>query len=37
MDVTVNVVSETTHEVSIDDGATYADLLTEIDYSPQEV
>ncbi|RJX44444.1 small archaeal modifier protein 2 [Halonotius aquaticus] len=37
MDVTVDVVSETTHEVSIDDGATYADLLSAIDYSPQEV
>ena len=37
MDVTVEVVSETTHQVSIDNGATYADLLAAIDYSPQEV
>ena len=37
MDVTVEVVSEATHEVRIDDEATYADLLAEIDYSPQEV
>ena len=37
MDVTVEVVSEATHEVSVDDAATYADLLAEIGYSPQEV
>ncbi|TQQ83470.1 MoaD/ThiS family protein [Halonotius terrestris] len=37
MDVTVEVVSEDTHEVSVGDAATYADLLAEIDYSPQEV
>lgn len=37
MDVTVEVVSEATHEVSVDDAATYADLLAEIDYSPQAV
>jgi len=37
MDVTVEVVSEATHEVSVDDTATYADLLAEIGYSPQAV
>ena len=37
MDVTVEVVGETTHQVSIDNGATYADLLAAINYSQQEV
>ncbi|ERH01337.1 MAG: sulfur transfer protein involved in thiamine biosynthesis [Halonotius sp. J07HN6] len=37
MDVTVEVVNEATHELTVDDGATYADLLDTIDYSPQEV
>jgi len=37
MDVTVEVVNEATHEVSVDDAATYADLLAAIDYSPQAV
>ena len=37
MDVTVEVINEATHEVSVDDGATYADLVAAIGYSPQEV
>ena len=37
MDVTVEVVNEATHEVSVDETATYADLLAAIDYSPQAV
>ena len=37
MDVTVEVVSEDTHELSVAAGATYADLLAELEYSPQEV
>ena len=37
MDVTVEVVNEATHELTVDSGGTYADLLDAIDYSPQEV
>jgi len=37
MDVTVEVVNEATHEVSVDETATYADLVAAIGYSPQEV
>jgi len=37
MDVTVEVVNEATHELTVDSGATYADLLDAIDYSPQAV
>lgn len=37
MDVTVEVVNEATHELTVDSGATYADLLDTIDYSPQAV
>jgi len=37
MDVSVEVVGETTHEVTVGDGATYADLLREVDCSPHEV
>ncbi len=37
MDVTVEVVNEATHEVSVDATATYADLIAEIGYSPQAV
>ena len=37
MDVTVDVVNEATHEVSVDATATYADLIAEIGYSPQAV
>jgi len=29
MDVTVEVVNEATHEVSVDETATYADLVAE--------
>jgi sulfur carrier protein len=36
MDVTVEVVGETTHEVSVED-ATYADLCRAVGYSPHEV
>jgi sulfur carrier protein len=36
MDVTVEVVGEDTHEVSVED-ATYADLCREVGYSPHEV
>lgn len=37
MDVSVEVVGETTHEVTVGDDATYADLLREVDCSPHEV
>jgi peroxiredoxin Q/BCP len=37
MDVSVEVVGETTHEVTVGDDATYADLLRAVDYSPHEV
>lgn len=36
MDVTVEVVGEATHEVSVED-ATYADLCRAVGYSPHEV
>lgn len=37
MDVTVDVVGEASHEVTVDDGETYADLVRAIGRSPQEV
>lgn len=37
MDVSVEVVGEATHEVTVGDSATYADLLREVDCSPHEV
>jgi peroxiredoxin Q/BCP len=37
MDVSVEVVGEATHEVTVGDDATYADLLRAVDYSPHEV
>jgi peroxiredoxin Q/BCP len=37
MDVSVEVVGEATHEVTVGDDATYADLLREVDCSPHEV
>jgi sulfur carrier protein ThiS/GNAT superfamily N-acetyltransferase len=37
MRVTVEVVGEETHEVRVDDDATYGDLLAPLDVSPHEV
>ncbi len=37
MNVTVEVVGEQTHEVTVGSEATYADLVGEIGRSPQEV
>lgn len=37
MNVTVDVVGESTHEVTVGDEATYADLVRAVDRSPQEV
>ncbi len=37
MNVTVEVVGEGSTEVTVDDGATYADLVAAVDRSPQEV
>lgn len=37
MHVTVEVVGEVTREVTVDDDATYADLLGPFDLSPHEV
>ncbi|SFR33643.1 ubiquitin-like small modifier protein SAMP2 [Halogeometricum limi] len=37
MHVTVEVVGEETHDVSVDDDGTYADLVRAVDLSPHEV
>jgi len=37
MNVTVDVVGEGSHAVTVGETATYADLVREIDRSPQEV
>ncbi len=37
MNVTVEVVGETTTEVTVDETATYADLVEAVDYNPQAV
>ncbi|WP_435126485.1 ubiquitin-like small modifier protein SAMP2 [Halobaculum sp. D14] len=37
MDVTAEVVGETTAELSLADDATYADVCREVGYSPHEV
>lgn len=37
MNVTVEVVGDGTREVTVDETATYADLVEAIDRSPQEV
>ncbi|SDL98517.1 sulfur carrier protein [Halogranum gelatinilyticum] len=37
MNVTVEVVGEETHEVSVPPDGTYADLLSALDLSPHEV
>lgn len=37
MDVTVEIVGEATHEVTVGPDGTYADLLTAVDLSPHEV
>ncbi|KAB1197528.1 MULTISPECIES: ubiquitin-like small modifier protein 2 [Haloferax] len=37
MDVTVEVVGEETHEVTVGDDGTYADLVKAVDLSPHEV
>jgi len=37
MNVTVDIVGEDSHEVTVGDGATYADLVEAVDRSPQEV
>jgi len=37
MDVTVEVAGEDTHELSVADDATYADLLGPLGLSPHEV
>ena len=37
MDVTVDVAGEDTHEVSVAEDATYADLLGPLELSPHEV
>jgi sulfur carrier protein len=37
MNVTVDVVGEGSQEVTVDDGATYADVVRAVDRSPQEV
>ncbi|SFR88465.1 sulfur carrier protein [Halomicrobium zhouii] len=37
MNVTVDVVGEDSHDVAVDDDATYADLLAAVDLSPHAV
>jgi len=37
MNVTVEVVGEDTREVTVDETATYADLVEAVDYNPQAV
>mgnify|MGYP006272108223 FL=1 len=37
MNVTVDVVGEDSREVTVDDGATYADLVEAVDRNPQAV
>lgn len=37
MNVTIEVVGEETHEVSVGDDGTYADLVRAVDLSPHEV
>jgi sulfur carrier protein len=37
MRVTVAVVGEETHQIDVAEGATYADLLDHLVYSPHEV
>jgi len=37
MNVTVEVAGEDTHELSVADDATYADLLAPLELSPHEV
>ena len=37
MNVTVDIVGEDSHEVTVGDGDTYADLVEAVDRSPQEV
>ena len=37
MQVTAEVVGETTHDLDLDEGATYADLCRAVGYSPHEV
>jgi len=37
MRVTVSVVGGETHEVTVDDGDTYADLLGDLAFSPHQV
>ena len=37
MNVTVEVVGEDTNEVTLDETATYADLVEAVDYNPQAV
>jgi sulfur carrier protein len=37
MRVTVSVAGEDTHEVEVDETATYGDLLGPLEYGPQEV
>jgi len=37
MRVTVAIAGEDTREVELDEGATYADLLAPLEYSPHEV
>jgi len=37
MNVTVEVVGETTRELTVDETATYADLVAAVGRSPQEV
>ncbi|GGN99529.1 ubiquitin-like small modifier protein SAMP2 [Haloarcula pellucida] len=37
MDVTVEVAGEETHDLTVDDDATYADLLAPLELSPHAV
>ena len=37
MNVTVEVVGEKTHEVTVDETASYADLVEAVDHNPQAV
>jgi sulfur carrier protein len=37
MQVTAEVVGESTHELALDDDATYGDLCRAVGYSPHEV
>ncbi|MBX0322754.1 small archaeal modifier protein 2 [Halomicroarcula sp. F13] len=37
MDVTVEVAGEETHDLTVEDDATYADLLKPLDLSPHAV